>query len=72
MPAFLHLSPVYSNHSAAVSSAAFILPYFSISLFCFSPDRDWSSAAPGEQSYESNVLFTLNCIMCCVHVCGTV
>lgn len=72
IPAFLHLSTVYSNHTAAVSSAAFILPDFSISLFCFSPDRDWISSAPGERSYESNVLFTLNCIMGCVHVCGTV
>lgn len=71
IPAFLHLSPVYSNHTLAVSSAAFILLDFSISLFCFSPDRDWISSAPGEQSYESNVLFTLNCIMGCVHVCGT-
>lgn len=48
VPASLHLSPVYSNHTAAVSSPAFILLYFSISLFCFSPDRDWVSSAPGE------------------------
>lgn len=56
VPASLHLSPVYSNHTAAVSSPAFILLYFSISLFCFSPDSDWVSSAPGEQSYEPDVL----------------
>lgn len=56
VPASLHLSPVYSNHTAAVSSSAFILLYFSISLFCFSPDSDWVSSAPGEQSYEPDVL----------------
>lgn len=54
--ASLHLSPVYSNHTVAVSSPAFILLYFSISLFCFSPDSDWVSSAPGEQSYEPDVL----------------
>lgn len=47
VPASLHLSPVYSNHTAAVSPPAFILLYFSISLFCFSSDSDWVSSAPG-------------------------
>lgn len=49
VPASHHLSPVYSNHTTAVSSPAFILLYFSISLFCFSPDSDWVSSAPGKR-----------------------
>lgn len=69
VPASLHLSPVYSNHTAAVSSPAFILLYFSISLFCFSSDSDWVSSAPGEQSYEPRCPFIVNCIMCSVCVC---
>lgn len=56
VPASLHLSAVYSNHTKAVSFSAFILLYFSISLFCFSADSDWVSSAPREQSYEPDVL----------------
>lgn len=69
----LHLSPVYSNHTVAASTAAFILLYFTISLFCFRLTGTGSLLPQGNRvmsliSFHSQ-LYSVLCVY--IYVCGT-